>query len=318
MRRFWIKGIIFFVVVVICITTLNWAYLRTDTYEGIAKFQHVPERLDICNLGASHGMCSFNYEEYEDRLGTANFGLTNQSLVYDYHILQYYREHLKEKSIVLIVVSYPIIVGKGEKTENDWRSKNLRYYTFLPPKYIREFDRKTWLEMKFVPFVHENEISELFKSFLKEDSNDDWKHKVKNAEEIEQDAYFSYLRHVVTNKRDENGNMIYLQEAIDAIYDMIDLCRKKEAIPILITPPFTDVYMKEVKKYAPDYCNHGFYDVIEKICQDTGVEYYDYSSDKRFSTSYNMFMNSDHLNKEGARKFTDIVMEEVVGDRLKK
>lgn len=311
------KGSIFFVVVVICIQMCNWAYLRTDTYDGVSKFQDVPKQIDVCNLGASHSMYGFNYEDYEGRLQSANFGLGNQSHVYDYHILQYYSDHLKKGSIIFIVVSYPMIIGKSEYTEYEWMSKNLRYYRFLPPKYIRKFDRKTWLEMKCVPFIHEDNILDLFKSFLKS-SDDKWEQEVKDAKEIENDAHQAYLRHIGVNKSDENGNIIYLQEAIDAIYDMIDLCRKKEAIPILITPPFTDVYMKEVKKYAPDYCNHGFYDVIEKIRQDTGVEYYDYSSDKRFSTSYNMFMNSDHLNKEGARKFTDIVMEEVVGDRLKK
>ena len=58
--------------------------------------------------------------------------------------------------------------------------------------------------------------------------------------------------------------------------------------------------------------------MIAKIQEDTGVEYYDYSCDERFADNYSMFMNSDHLNKYGAREFTKIVMEEVVGDRLAK
>ena len=48
-----------------------------------------------------------------------------------------------------------------------------------------------------------------------------------------------------------------------------------------------------------------------------GVEYYDYSIDERFSKNYNEFIGVDHLNKTAAKKFTAIVMEEVVGNRLK-
>lgn len=40
--------------------------------------------------------------------------------------------------------------------------------------------------------------------------------------------------------------------------------------------------------------------------------FYDYAFDERFSNSYNLFFNSDHLNKEGARLFTNILMDETV------
>ena len=54
-----------------------------------------------------------------------------------------------------------------------------------------------------------------------------------------------------------------------------------------------------------------FYQVIDEIVNSTEVEFYDYSSDKRFKDNYDLFMNGDHLNEEGAKKFVDVLMKEV-------
>lgn len=40
--------------------------------------------------------------------------------------------------------------------------------------------------------------------------------------------------------------------------------------------------------------------------------YCDYAFDERFMNNYKWFMNADHLNKEGARQFVNILMDEVV------
>ena len=45
---------------------------------------------------------------------------------------------------------------------------------------------------------------------------------------------------------------------------------------------------------------------------DAGVEYYDYSLDKRFSRRYDLFMNGDHLNEDQARMFVDVLYEEII------
>lgn len=52
-----------------------------------------------------------------------------------------------------------------------------------------------------------------------------------------------------------------------------------------------------------------FYEQIEKIVDKTGIEYYDYSFDERFSNNLDYFMDVDHLNKKGAKKFTKIVLQ---------
>ncbi len=319
MKKFIIKGLIFSVILAACIHICNQAFLKSELFYGITNFDDVPDKLDICDIGNSYAMMGFNYEEYENNLKCVNFGLGGQSHVYDYNILQHYRNHLRKGSLVLIVVSFPTFLGKSETEDSMWHSKNLKYYRILSPKYIREFDYKTWLRMNVAPFIYSEGIRDLWEK--SKESYENYWNQVSNVEDVysfNQEAKKRVKWQLIDDKIDEHGNMIYLQEEIDAVYDMISLCKEEGAIPILITPPFTDLYVKNIKKEVPQYYYHGFYNIISKIQKDTGgVEYYDYSIDERFSKNYNEFIGVDHLNKTAAKKFTAIVMEEVVGNRLK-
>lgn len=75
--------------------------------------------------------------------------------------------------------------------------------------------------------------------------------------------------------------------------------------------PFLHEYTEAVDKCAEDFYDH-FYSIIGQIVWDTGVEYYDYAFDERFVNEYSWFWDADHLNSEGARNFTNILMDEIV------
>lgn len=315
MKRFIIKGIAFLIIIVAMIKMCNWCYWRKNNIDHLERFQHVPEQIQICNVGASHSYFGFDYSDYENRYVTFNFALRAQSHTYDYNILKYYRNKLAKGGFVFMDISYSMIIGIDETEEEMFSSKNLRYYTFLPSDLIKQYDWESDLKMNFVPFIYSDSVKWLLSGLFQKGS--EWENRT-NVEEAERQADSASDAHVVIDKTDTEGNIIYQKKEINAIYKMITLCREEGMTPILITPPVTDAYIKKAREKAPEYCNQGFYDVISKIQEDTGVEYYDYSDDKRFAKNYSMFKDTDHMNKSGARKFTNIIMEEVVGDRLKK
>lgn len=92
---------------------------------------------------------------------------------------------------------------------------------------------------------------------------------------------------------------------------MIEYAKNRGMIPVLITTPYLNEYEKVIEELGPAFFDD-FYGVINKITSSTGVQYFDYLQDNRFSSDYSLFFNTDHLNKKGAGKFTDIVMNEVV------
>jgi hypothetical protein len=51
---------------------------------------------------------------------------------------------------------------------------------------------------------------------------------------------------------------------------------------------------------------------MDTVVENTGARYFDYSLDSRFSNRYDWFMNGDHMNREGAREFVDILNNEII------
>ena len=56
--------------------------------------KNVPDKIEICNVGNSHGYYGFNYEEYENKNVCFNFSLPSQSMSYNYLILENYKVNI--------------------------------------------------------------------------------------------------------------------------------------------------------------------------------------------------------------------------------
>ena len=260
-----------------------------------------------------NGLYGFNYEDFTGKYMCFNFALSSQSLLYDYKILLNYKDKIKNGAYVFIVISYFSLFGKTEAEEKNFESKNRRYYKFLPSSLIMNYDAKTDFYLNYLPVVLQSNILSIVKNLLfppKEVINK-WD-KDTTPQEVKLDAEAAYTRHLVMNKTDENGMRIYNQEAFDSLYAMINLCRELGAYPILITTPFLSEYTDLITLREPKFFSE-FNSVIDKIKHDTGVEYYDHSQDKRYCRDYSLFMDSDHMNRKGARKFTNDLLREVLG-----
>lgn len=287
---------------------------KSDT-DRTKKFESVPNSIDICNYGSSHGLYGFNYEDVENKgYSCFNFALVSQYITYDYRIAIQYENRIHDGTIVFIPISYFSFFGKGEEAETDFDSKNKRYYTFLTPKLIKQYDFKTDIYTHYIPVLG-TDTTVLANTFMgkgatSEDNDYNWMLVATNID-VNKNAEAECRRHIIKNKIDDSGNRIFNSNELDALYSLIDFCKEKGAIPILITTPYLAEYTNEVKKTAPDFYDE-FYSIVNTITKDTKIPYYDYAFDERFSNNYEWFMNTDHLNKEGARQFTNILMDEII------
>ena len=157
MKRFLIKLTVLVLIMAMIFTGYDAAYRRicdidpskNDEY----KFQNVPDGIQICNFGSSHGKDDFNYTAWQDEYTTFNFALVMQTASYDYRILQQYIGHLAKGAVVFIPISY-FTFGWDEESKDDFRSKNERYYSFLEPKYIKGYDPITAIGINhFLPLL---------------------------------------------------------------------------------------------------------------------------------------------------------------------
>ena len=272
----------------------------------INKFSNIPERIQICNFGSSYGLYGYNYEDYVEEYNCFNFGLSGQSLSYDYRLFKNYESHIDEGTVVFITVSYFSLFGQDETKVDNFAEKNVRYYSILPPSLIKEYDVKTDLKTKF-PCLFTN-TGNLIKTLLgknRVDTTDEVWERIATDIDVYADAKSKI------EKQYYNGEVN--QEALESLYNLIQDSKNKGAIPILITTPFLHEYTDELMNVGDVY--DSYYSIINQVMLQTEVEYYDYGSDQRFSEKYEWFIDSTHLNKEGAKAFLGILMDEIVTEK---
>ena len=332
MKRFLIKLTVLVLIMAMIFTGYDAAYRRicdidpskNDEY----KFRNVPNGIQICNFGSSHGKDDFNYTAWQDEYTTFNFALVMQTASYDYRILQQYIGHLAKDAVVFIPISY-FTFGWDEESKDDFRSKNERYYSFLEPEYIKDYDVITAIGIKhFLPLLDDptsvirkirNSLNKM-ETLDQPDTADEMDESVEESEATEsedvdqaEDTAFDFQRHAEEKRLlyrivDKNGDLLVREEELSAVYGMVRLCKEHGLRPILITVPFRWEYNDQ---FEEEYCRQ-FYEVINQICQDESAEYYDYSHDDRFTNTAEYFRNSDHLSPRGAAVFTDIVINAYV------
>lgn len=311
MKLFLIKLLILTSIVASIILGSSYGYEYIRYRDNIAysedKFKDVPYNIQISNFGSSHGVYGFDYKNFSNKYTTFNFALTSQTLSYDYLILKQYESHLADGGTMFIVISN-FSFGTDEEAQDDFKSKNKRYYSFLMPKYIKQYDWKENLKVKYLSMYFTEPLTVL--SNIKK-----YRQKGKDTYQLggkdfdyKKDADEAYKRHIHIN---DSGDMIILQKEIDALYGMIDVCKSHDITPILITTPYRGEYND---KFSQKFYTQ-FHDLIKDVCEKKGVSYYDYSHDYRFIESDEYERNADHLTPLGAITFTDIVVKELIINR---
>lgn len=314
MIRFLKKSVSFFLIVCISIAVVDLVYLKrikdqdTGTVGVIrndnATIRNVPDKIEICNFGNSHSFYALNYENIQDYV-CFSFALPDQSLRDDLQILKSYRDHINNGATVFISISYTSLMGPEE---NDFSPMYKRYYRFLPRENIIGYNLKTDIFTRFLPALAADDIVSFFELMMNRNNHTDmWSLKT-NAEVALDHGYRRYLGHVAPS-RDANEKRRYRLNERDHLCEMIDICNEIGAKPVLFTVPFLHEYTDPILREDPDFYND-FYKMIDEICREKNVIYLDYSRDIRFSDAYDLFINTDHMNRNGAKIFTDILIND--------
>lgn len=322
MKNFIVKIILYFFSLVVIITVISFFYNQKHKSIGheIDKFLMVPNGIKICNLGSSHGKRDYNYDDIKDEYTCFNFGISSQSLSYDERIVETYYDKIDRGGVVIIPISYFSILGINETDASNFKKKNARYYLFLPPEKIKKYSFIQDIRVNYFKSL-DGEPLHIIKQILNLEVDTPFYNSyeeiydVVNQENIDENAYAAAERHIVADKRDTNGNIILNQEEIQSIFEIVRLCKNKEITPILVTSPFTRTYLEKINEIDEEFYTE-FYDCVYTISDEVGVEYFDYSHDERFIDDYTLFYDADHMNTVGAKKFTNLLYQEVIKERL--
>lgn len=312
MKKFLLTILLFVCCVALLTMGINAVYIRQDHRDRYYtdRFQNIPDAVTVCNVGSSHGYYSFNYEELQERGEQCfNFAFSAQFPSYDLVMLQHFGEHLAPGCVVFIPLSDYLLFGGGLEEDADFLAINRRYYKIFFRKEIKQYDPWTDFLVNKMPVLDAGEdLLRGMEGKLVLDHSE-WDRTADDID-LEGDLQYSFDRHFVHGKRDAMGNLIYNHKEIEAVYSMISLCNAKGWRPILVTTPLLKEYSERARQDGSDQLE-AFYRLVEQITEETNTPYFDYSLDKRFANDHGLFMDGDHLNRNGARIFTGNLLKDV-------
>lgn len=308
MKKFFLKLFLLFVLCSIPLLYINYNYKRTNYFKNqnnLENFFNVPYDLEMVNLGSSHGYVSILYSTIPEIKGR-NFALPAQHFKYDYTILKLYKNHIKRGAIVLLPVSYfsfhyALYTQPSVKT---------RYYRILPTSSIPDSRISEWLLYSVFPIFSSscnflkifNDDNALNLKYLSQSKK--WENS--NIDDIKKEADFTYIGWVAMG--DVKHDTEIVSENKNILIDMIKLCQKEGFVPVLITTPVT----RQLNDRYAAFCANEFYDMIREVQSRSGnTPYLDYSHDARFVDELSLFMDCNHLNQIGGKKFTQIIYEDL-------
>ncbi|MDO5340832.1 MAG: hypothetical protein Q4F69_00030 [Bacteroidia bacterium] len=293
---------------------INTRVKRTAWYHslwnGADKFwKNPPFDLDVVNLGSGGALHAFNYDGLP--IKGANWALWPQSLVHDFNILKNYFSFIKPGGTV-VITACPFGFLKNP---NYNVASNLKYYTFLHPATILDFDeneRMKALLLRDNPFSVKPKrcLKELYKYYCD---------KYLEKKEVSADSRIDFAqnaRNMVDAWKKQFGindlgaplsekHQLEYNSRQQTLLDIVRFCKERDLKPVVVYPPIH----QELRNIFPEY----FVNITKSFMGGGNsqiVEFYDYSDypaisdDKYFKTSY-------FLNELGAKKFTEILLKDL-------
>ena len=323
MKKFITKLGFMLTIVLLIIFPMNSLYENTNRFANqnyeLAKFENIPDQIDFANFGSSHGQLGFYYPE--EGVTTFNFALSSQTPEYDLALLKDNLNHFSEDAILIFPISYFTPYLFSHEDDFEFKVRNQRYYEIIDYQNIIDFN---WIDMlkSLIQPLNGRDILN-YDAFL----NDDIKfHELNNTngnfplsnweidnsmsdKSLKDDAIarWAYWKMYRANlDLHESGNI--KPDIVKIYHEIMNICNENNLIPVFVTLPVTD----ELNSVVDSEFYPIFRKDIEYMLDEIGSPiYFDFSHHKEFKGNLEYFIDTDHLSKAGALRFTEILIDSI-------
>lgn len=295
MKRLFIKLTIIMTVALLVFIPANNLVKHSRSYninDDILAFKKDPHPVDIINLGASHSMYGYYFKP--TGLTHLDLALPSQTLQYDFKLLKEYGKHLKPDGVVLISISQITFANAEiENVEN--------YYEILDHSEIEPFRLTDYYRYLYFPGTQSESFTSALSSEMKKlkwDSHQPWANDGKNYAARKYD----YVEGLYRAAEEEN----YFEQNLEQLKELLDYCQENGYQAVLTMEPVHQTYETYFDEAKMDKFVFQYLDTLE-----TDVPFLNHMNDPRFADNKDYFIDSDHLNSEGRKKYSWIIYEEL-------
>lgn len=295
MGRLFIKLTIIITVALLLFIPINNFVKQSRSYninDDILTFKNDPHPVDIINLGASHSMYGYYFKP--TGLSHLDLALPAQTIHYDFKLLKEYGEYLKPNGVVIVSISQLTFINSKDMDVG-------RYYEILDHSEIEPFSLVDYYRYLYFPGTN----SEIFTSALSSKwkgftwtSHQSWANDGKNYAERKTEFIEEQFREARAN--DE------IEQNVKQFQELLEYCKAQGYQVVLTMEPVHQTYLDHFDEQAMERLVFQYLDPL-----DLDVPFLNYMDDSRFSDNQDYFIDSDHLNSEGRKKYSWIVYEEL-------
>lgn len=252
------------------------------------------QNLKTLVLGSSH----FYYGVNPRRLTQPAFNaaMVSQSLDYDLKIIEKYQSEFKNLETLILPISYFSLFSTLESGMENWRIPNYNIYYNIGSPLEFEF-----LNGKGNHFINKIGYYYFINSNLNLADSLGWgvRNKKVNSRKLQLSGLTAAKRHTK-----ENFNLLPSQ--LKNLRRIIEIANKNKWDVVLVTPPAYHSYVANLNANQLDLTiKH-----CEEIAKDfDNVYYYNLLQDNSLNSSD--FFDADHLNMEGANKFSQLLNRKI-------
>lgn len=257
---------------------------------------------DIANVGNSHALESLDYSVIPE-YNALNLGQNGQNFYYDRMILEQYDHWFKDDTIMILPISYFHLLPYTPKGQS-------KYYKILDKDRIdQDVSLTEYVIRKHFSGIGINKTDSLI-DVIKRHYAGKPAHR-ESTYDINDDE--RWLNHAESKRNYQyhsaDASIEEMQPYANELKELIEWQQSKGRRVVLFMAPYYEYYNDLIDSLN---FTDKFYGLLNNVITETSVEFYDYSRDPRFETNRELFVNTDHLNGEGAKLFSQIFFDEIL------
>lgn len=280
--------------------------IPTSYSTKLSNFNTKKKHLEIIVMGSSHSNFGINPQYFER--SAYNLSNTSQCLYQDYLLLSKYLPECKNIKMVIIPISYFTLQSDLAKSSEAWRCAYYSLYmgiqsdTSLSKYDLRNFSALfLWdgpfeiiQSMRNTKTMNINQYGFQVATKSKKNINEEI-NEITGKERVEFHDKFMDFNLVAFN--------------ISVLDRIASELNKKNVKMVFVTTPVYKTYQQHISKRNYEL----MINTIESISNKYSANYFNYFYDTRFQLVD--YSDNDHLNEEGAKKFSIILKDEII-DKL--
>jgi hypothetical protein len=312
MKSFLVKGICFAAPLLLVAGYFELELRRIPTSYSIkrAQLDSVVDQIEVLVVGPSHTEQGLFPRMLRRRAYSLAFG--GQDLYYDDQLVERTVARAPKLKLVLITVSFISLEYRMFDGIEPWRTHFYSLFLGLPNESWKlglTLEDKSLLALygpeKALEYARQGFKLDLSGGELNDDGSRNVRARLAAAATASNgQSRFALDRRDIMHASHFEENRMLLERLLHRL-------QARGVVPVIVTLPVLPDYA------APARATESWrrmQDALAALCQKYGVHYFNYFDDRRFSVTD--FANSDHLNDQGAVKFSRIVDDEIIAGLL--